>query len=112
MSECEICYEENVKLKTLVDCKHKLCHGCFSKLNNETCPFCRAPIKELMEDFDPEYWLNLDNKEWITYSITLKNGTEIIRTSKSSDPLPSWRNNDNVIILKRNRQRKKRRVNN
>jgi hypothetical protein len=108
MTECEICYE-NAKLKTLIACKHQLCFSCFSKLNNETCPFCRAPIKELMDNFETEYWLNLNPSEWITYSISLKNGTEIIRTSKSSDPQPTWRNDDNVMILKRHKQRKKRR---
>ena len=48
MPECEICYEECTKLKTLTTCKHQLCFQCFPKIvdaatmvgNHEArCPF-------------------------------------------------------------------------
>ena len=119
MPECEICFNEYQKLKTLVACKHSLCSGCFNRIleiavkNNieTTCPFCRTLVKEASEDFEIEYWLNLEKHEWISYSVTLKNGTEIIKTYRNTEYQPSWRNDDNVIVLKRNRSRKKYRKN-
>ena len=44
---------------------------------------------------DPEEWLMYDIREWITYARTMNNGTELIYTYHSSDPQPSWRNDDN-----------------
>jgi hypothetical protein len=127
MPECEICYEECNKLKNLITCNHKLCFNCFPKIVEAAtlngsyeacCPFCRTTIKEIdrrsvvstetaTDEYEVEFWLNLDIAEWNVYSTTLHNGTEIIRTSHSSDPQPSWRNDTNVIKLKRHKQRKK-----
>ena len=116
MPECEICYEEYNKLKTLIACNHQLCFNCFPKiveaatLNGQypvCCPFCRTIVKENTDEYEVEFWLNLDIAEWNIYSTTLRDGTEIIRTAHSSDPQPSWRNDDNVIKLKRHKQRKK-----
>ena len=115
MPECGICYENYKKLKTLVACKHQICKSCYpiwiekvKKMGREpTCPFCRTPIKETKDNYEVDYWLNLEPAEWNVYSYTTNNGTEIIKTYKKHDPQPSWRNNDNVIILKRHRQRKK-----
>ena len=44
-SECHICYEQKScdQFKTLV-CNHKLCYGCYKKLLQNTCPFCRHII--------------------------------------------------------------------
>lgn len=109
--ECYICYEEfSEDCFKKLSCKHELCKECYSKLRDETCPFCRQVIKEKIIDLieDPEEWLLYDREEWITYSRTFRNGKEIIYTYHNSDPQPSWRNDDNVMILKRNRQRKKR----
>mgnify|MGYP003123928403 CR=1 FL=1 len=119
MPECEICFHDYFRLKTLDACKHKLCRECLNKIldiaaknsGEPACPFCRTYIKEADEDYEIEYWKNLESQEWITYSVTLRNGTEIIKTYRSSDYQPSWRNDDNVIILKRNRTRKKYRKN-
>ena len=44
-SECHICYDNKScdQFKTLV-CNHKLCYGCYKKLLQNTCPFCRHII--------------------------------------------------------------------
>lgn len=115
MPECGICYENHTKLKTLNLCKHEMCFNCFPKIieasidngNEATCPFCRSVIREASDNYEVEYWLNLEPADWNSYSITLKNGTEIIRTYRTDEPQPTWRNDDNVMILKRNRQRKR-----
>lgn len=119
MTECQICYNISNKLVNLSSCKHSLCKSCLNRIINisETnsieanCPFCRTALKEATVEFELEYWKNLEAEDWITYSVTLKNGTEILKTYRSSQYQPSWRNDDNVIILKRNRSRKKYRKN-
>lgn len=119
MPECGVCYEEFKSLKTLYACKHQICRSCYPKIleaatkmgNEPTCPFCRTPIKEVDENFEIEYWLNLEPKEWNVYSYTNKKGTEIIRTYKKNENQPSWRNDDNVIILRQNKRRKRYRKN-
>jgi len=119
MPECEICYNDFYSLKVLAACKHTLCRQCFNRIlelaekkeTEATCPYCRTLIKEANEDYEIEYWKQLESHDWITYSVTLKNGTEIIKTYRSSEYQPTWRNDDNVIILKRNRCRKKYRKN-
>ena len=115
MPECGICYENHNKLKTLVACNHQICKVCYpiwveraTRMGQEpTCPYCRTLIKEVDENYEVDFWLNLEPAEWNVYSYTTNNGTEIIRTYKKYSKQPSWRNQDNVIILKRNRQRKK-----
>lgn len=112
--ECDICYEEvNEKHFKSLSCKHELCQSCYSKLPNEKCPFCRQVIQEKIVELieDPEEWLLYDAREWITYSRTLRDGREVVYTYHRTDPQPSWRNDDNVMVLKRNRQRKKRQRN-
>ena len=46
-SECHICYDthQSSDFKTL-ECNHKLCLGCYNKLIQNSCPFCRHIIKE------------------------------------------------------------------
>jgi len=118
MPDCEICYESFFKLKVLYACKHELCKMCYpriietaTRLGNEICcPFCRTAIKEISEDYETEFWLNLCPNEWDVLSSITNNGTEIIRTRRKNEK-PTWRNDDNVIIIKRNRQRKKYRKN-
>jgi len=115
MPECGICYENYNKLRTLDACKHQICKQCYPiwierviKIGQEaTCPFCRTPIKEVDEKYEVDFWLNLEPAEWNVYSYTTNNGTEIIRTYNKNDKQPNWRNNDNVIIIKRHKQRKK-----
>jgi len=114
MSECEICYEEKNEKITLA-CRHSLCSSCYDRIL-DTCPFCRHPITEkiLKEqnlqamETDPDYWLEYDNREWVTYSRFLRNGTEIIRTFKRSEIPDSWRNDDMTVSLKRRKQRNRR----
>lgn len=109
--ECDICYEEvNEKYFKKLPCKHELCQSCYSKLTNEKCPFCRQVIEEKVVELieDPEEWLFYDSNEWITYSRTLRDGREVVYTYNRTDPQPSWRNDDNVTVLRRNRQRKRR----
>lgn len=118
MAECEICFEEKKEKKYLI-CSHSLCSDCYEKIST-TCPFCRQPIPEkiLREqkleamETDPDYWLEYDNREWITYSRFLRNGTEIIRTFKRSDIPDSWRNDDLTVTLKRRKTRNRRAKNN
>ena len=114
MSECEICYEEE-KDKVYLPCSHSLCKNCYDRIYY-SCPFCRRPIHEKINDervieemeTDPEYWLEYDNREWVTYSRFLKNGSEIIRTFRKSEIPTSWRNDDLTTVIKRRRQRRKR----
>ena len=113
--ECGICYED-IKNKIFLQCKHYMCQSCYEKIS-DTCPFCRQPITakieaehkiDLMEN-DPEYWLGYDNREWVTYSRFLRNGNEIIQTFRNSEIPDTWRNNDMITVIKRRRQRNKRR---
>jgi hypothetical protein len=43
MNECNICFEvyEDTSSITWLPCFHFLCNGCFHKLRNNLCPFCR-----------------------------------------------------------------------
>jgi len=114
MAECEICYEEK-KEKITLACSHSLCATCYERILNN-CPFCRQPIPEKINkereleamETDPNYWLDYDNREWVTYSRFLRNGTELIRTFKRSDIPDSWRNDDLSIVLKRRKTRNRR----
>jgi hypothetical protein len=109
--ECYICYEDvNENHFKKLSCTHELCQSCYSKLPNEKCPFCRQIIKEKIIELieDPEEWLLYDINEWITYSRVLRDGREAVYTYHCSDQQPAWRNDDNVMILRRNRQRKRR----
>lgn len=52
--KCGICYTHTlVDCNTkILECNHKLCKGCFYRLKDDKCPFCRKtiinkPIKEL-----------------------------------------------------------------
>ena len=115
MPECGVCYEEYRNLKTLYACKHEICKSCYPRIletstrlgMEASCPFCRTLIKEVNENFELEYWLNLEPAEWNVISTTTNNGTEIIRTYKKNETNKSWRNNDKIIFLKRHKQRKK-----
>lgn len=113
MPECGICYEEHTKLRIL-SCKHMLCFGCFEQLRTDSCPYCRQTIiekREISPQEELEEWLVRDRTEWVTYSMYLRSGRELIYTFHNSDPQPSWRNDDNVTVVKRTRQRKKKRRN-
>ena len=117
MDDCAICFESK-KEWIHFPCSHCSCSECYSKLILLTnkCPFCRhnfvinkpEEIKDVTSD-DPENWLEYDPKEWITFSRFLRNGKEIIRTFKRSELPNGWRNDDMTTILKRNRQRQRRR---
>lgn len=116
MPECEICYEKKDKL--FLPCSHSLCIECYEKISI-TCPFCRHPIIAKIEiekeieymESDPDYWLEYDPREWVTYSRILSSGIEIIRTFRRSEIPRTWRNDDLTIALKRNKQRKRRNKN-
>ena len=43
LSTCEICYEPADKWQIL-PCTHKLCNQCYTKLQANSCPWCRAPL--------------------------------------------------------------------
>jgi len=115
MEKCDICYDE-IEKKVHLPCSHYLCNICYEKISN-TCPFCRHPLIDKIKeekkieimDNDPDYWLEFDNREWITYSRFLRNGNEVIRSFRTSDVPDDWRNNDMTTIVKRKRQRKQRR---
>jgi len=112
MVECEICYE-TVSGKIFLPCSHSLCKDCFDKIPDK-CPFCRQPIREepekqkeeILLDYHPEMWLYYDENSWVTYSKFLSNGSEIIRTFKSTEVPISWRNDDMSTVIKRKRKRK------
>ena len=47
--DCPVCYStisgKNISLAKHFDCTHILCFRCLEKLHHETCPLCRAKIK-------------------------------------------------------------------
>lgn len=52
MNECHICFDVDIALDEFMflECLHKLCKGCFNKLYQKKCPFCRTVInKEIKE---------------------------------------------------------------
>lgn len=114
MPECGVCYEDYNNLKTLYSCDHQVCKSCYPKIIDSftrrgvdpCCPFCRTLIKEISLEYEVEFWLNLEPSIWEVTSTTTNNGTEIIKTHKKNET-PSWRNNDNVIIIKQHKRRKK-----
>ena len=121
MNECAICLD-NKKEWVHFPCSHTACKDCYSKLILLTnkCPFCRHNFvnnkpsnieeEEINIDLnDPDYWLEYDPKEWITFSRFLRNGKEIIRTFRKSEMPNGWRNDDMTTIVTRNKQRKRRR---
>jgi len=109
--ECSICYEhKTLPHKLLLDCGHFLCRSCFEEVTkrSDKCPYCRASIEEKIEE-DPESWLYLDPRDWIIYSrVDKKEGEEKIYTRKKSHQEDTWRNDEMLVVVKRNRQRKKR----
>ena len=109
MYECDICYERrDCKDKIVLPCSHFLCKPCFEEVDkrSNTCPFCRADF--ITADPDPEEWLYLDPEEWIVYSKSADiYGSERIYIYRKED-VPGWRNDEQIIPMKRNRQRKKR----
>lgn len=110
MYECDICFERrDHKDKVVLRCNHFLCNACFIEVDkrSNTCPFCRTEFVN-RDDSDPEEWLELDPSEWEVYSRTdREHGIERIYVYRK-DETPSWRNNEIVVKVKRNRQRKKR----
>ena len=105
MYKCDICFEEKKKKKVL-GCNHFLCKMCYDKLMTNTCPFCRQPFQreEKPLTINPEYYRDLDD-DWISFSRYLKNGTEIIRTFRSSSVPISWRNDEMTTVIKKRRRR-------
>lgn len=121
--ECAICYEKNKKKEEIkwLPCSHFLCKDCFLRLNDDRCPFCRREFTEVIKitdkenitrevfpEMDPEYWYDLDPKEWIVYSKFCKDGKEVIYTCRRSVPNYSWRNDYMITEVKRKKQRNKR----
>jgi hypothetical protein len=114
MFKCRICYEEkNKEEREFLGCseKHPFCKTCFERWKkydpSEICPYCRTSY--VSQDPDPEEWLNLDPKEWIVYARTDHQwGIQKIHIYRRDEKQPSWRNDDYVIEMKRNRQRKRR----
>jgi hypothetical protein len=48
MNDCLICYESRPGL-VFLKCSHSMCSICLSKLQKQTCPFCRKKIN-VIED--------------------------------------------------------------
>lgn len=47
--ECIICFSYTIRYRFL-NCKHEICcDSCFQRLENKTCPMCRAPIVKCEE---------------------------------------------------------------
>ena len=65
LSTCEICYEPADKWQIL-PCTHKLCNQCYTKLQANSCPWCRAPLgfkkrrSPPVDDDDTDVILELD----------------------------------------------------
>ena len=41
---CEICYDDYPTLWKILPCTHKLCNQCYTKLQANSCPWCRFPL--------------------------------------------------------------------
>jgi len=114
MYECRICEDQKSdETKVILGCseKHPFCNECFELWKRfaplEICPYCRTPY--VSEDQNPEEWLYLDPKEWVVYNKTDKKwGSGKIFVYRRDESQPSWRNDDYVVELKRNRRRKKK----
>jgi hypothetical protein len=110
MYECKICLEhKDIKEKVTLRCMHDLCENCRENWEkvSESCPFCRTPM--VAPEKEIEEWIFLDPDDWIVYSKTdMRYGEEKIYVYNRSDIQPSWRNDNMVIRLKRNGNRKRK----
>ena len=52
--DCSICMESKISDDNMVwlRCNHSLCSDCYSKLMQNSCPFCRTSIEEEKEEKD------------------------------------------------------------
>ena len=69
MEDCLICYNKMKTGKTL-PCQHKLCHSCYLRLDNCSCPFCRKNFTYSKKDLIKRDKLNIDNSECIIISLS------------------------------------------
>lgn len=56
--ECLICMDK--PSDSFSECGHTMCSGCFSCLENKTCPFCRNPIGQV---YSKEEYLKIQTKK-------------------------------------------------
>ena len=114
MEECGICYER--KILRFLPCNHTVCNDCYGNLRGDNCPYCRHPFRESSHvnpnQTDPDYWLDYDNREWVTYSRFTRSGNEVIRVFRRENVPTSWRNDTMTTEVKRRRLRRKRLRNN
>ena len=111
MRECGICYE--TKLQRFLPCNHSVCYDCYERLEGYTCPYCRAPFREppqfsIINENDPDNWLDYNPSEYVTYSRYLRNGNEIIRVFRRNEVPSSWRNDDLTTVVRRRKLRRNR----
>lgn len=114
--ECAICFEENVKAVTKLNCNHKFCTDCINKLKKASaikCPICRSEHKikskynknnnvpgkltdeqmnKLKDDFEyfsdkfTEKTINTDRKNMLSYSYILYKLAEKNNIDLGGDP--------------------------
>lgn len=123
MEDCSICYNKMKTGKTL-PCQHKLCHSCYLRLDNCSCPFCRKNFTYSKKDLLNRDKLNIDYSNWqppselmIPQGFNVSNNTS--NTSNTSNNIINNRiytnrynnifSNPQFSRINRNRKRKKRR---
>ena len=61
--ECMVCFSPvNETNDCQLTCKHPLCFGCLTKLNNNTCPMCRRSLSSKLTNIE-KYLRTLDPKK-------------------------------------------------
>ena len=63
MEDCLICYNK-MKTGKILPCQHTLCHSCYLRLDNCSCPFCRKNFTYSKKDLVKRDKLNIDYSNW------------------------------------------------
>ena len=64
ITNCDICYSDELDNIVFLPCFHHLCYDCFEKLAHTICPWCRHNFSnELSRDSTSQYQDNQDNQD-------------------------------------------------
>ena len=61
LDQCGVCLEDRNRCDfEIFPCGHKLCHNCYPRLTNWTCPFCRSSVPMPIPQRNPSYESDYD----------------------------------------------------
>ena len=91
---CTICMSEKIQHDNMVwlDCCHSLCSDCYTKLTQNTCPYCRTIIKA---------------KEPVDENKNIKNTNNLLRWQPSNIGVDSYIRNRKYVKNNKTRRKKK-----